>query len=307
MAEVTRRGVAAALTLANRLGLRCDDPVVLSSRGNLLLHLAPAPVVARIATLTASTRRDPFAWLAREVAVASYVASRDGPVVPVTTVVDPGPYWQDGFAISLWEHVAVADRVPQPAEVGVALAALHRVARDCPADIGDMAPAKDQVSDAIATIERDSLVDRHTIARLRLAHEAVLAELAETGGEPVVLHGDAHGGNLLAVAGRGLLWTDLEETSRGPVEWDLAVLAGRDGTGGGPAALRAYASEAGSAVPDAARLAPFHRARALEGAAFTLCVAPLYPARYAENSRSLLAEVLSNWVGLFSAPRTVGR
>jgi hypothetical protein len=78
--ELTRQGQAAAATLARRLGLPGDDPVIPSSRGNLLVHFAPAPVVARVGTLNAWCRRDPFGWLAREVAVAGYLAGRGGPV-----------------------------------------------------------------------------------------------------------------------------------------------------------------------------------------------------------------------------------
>src|ERR1700689_1620338 len=92
MEELTRRGRAAAIALGGRLGLPAAEPVVLSSRGNLLLHFAPAPVVGRVATLTAWSRRDPFAWLAREVAVAGYVAARGGPAVSPTRRADPGPH-----------------------------------------------------------------------------------------------------------------------------------------------------------------------------------------------------------------------
>jgi Ser/Thr protein kinase RdoA (MazF antagonist) len=37
------------------------------------------------------------------------------------------------------------------------------------------------------------------------------------------LHGDAGIGNLL-LTGEGLLWNDLEDVCRGPVEWDVAGL-----------------------------------------------------------------------------------
>src|SRR3984957_14800009 len=57
-AGLSRAGQAAALALARRLGLPTATPTVLSSRGNLLLHFAPEPVVARVATLTAWSRRD---------------------------------------------------------------------------------------------------------------------------------------------------------------------------------------------------------------------------------------------------------
>jgi hypothetical protein len=58
---LTRAGVAAALAVAREQGLPAENPRVLPSRGNLLVRLAPAAVVARVATLTAWTRRDPFA------------------------------------------------------------------------------------------------------------------------------------------------------------------------------------------------------------------------------------------------------
>ncbi len=201
--ELTRRGQAAALALARRHGLPSGDPRVLSSRGNLLIHLAPAPVVARVATLTALSRSDPFAWLAREVAVARYVAGRGGPVVPPASAADPGPHWQDGFVISLWEHIAALEAEPSATEVGVALARLHASTRGCRAELGDMSPVRELISDGLGILERAAAIDATTLAALRSVHSDVLAELAtwrpaELTGEPgeqTVLHGDAHAGH----------------------------------------------------------------------------------------------------------------
>ena len=74
IAELSRAGQAAAEALGRRLGLPVAATAVLASRGNLLLHYAPAPVVARVATLTAWSRHTPSLWLAREISVAGYVA-----------------------------------------------------------------------------------------------------------------------------------------------------------------------------------------------------------------------------------------
>jgi aminoglycoside phosphotransferase len=285
--EVTRRGKAAALLLAERLGLPRDEPVILSNRGNLLVHLAPAAVVARVATLTAQTRRDPAEWLAREVAVASYVAARGGPAVPPAP--DAGPHWQDGFAISLWEYVGAAGPVPRPADVGSALARLHRIARGCPADLGGLNAATDQITDGLAMLEREAVLDAAMLATLREAHAAALAEMRAADGEPVVLHGDAHHGNLLAAAGRGWLWIDLEETGRGPAAWDLATMVSHYDEQDARTALGAYAAESGMTIP---ALAPFRRVRDLEAAVWSLCMAHLYPARYREVAQRLLSSVL---------------
>jgi hypothetical protein len=290
-----------------------------------------------VATLTAWTRREPFQWLAREVAVARYVAGRGGPVVPPAHGVDPGPHWQDGFAISLWEHVApaapaarssgarssgarssaglpsaVAPGPPSPRECGALLARFHAIARDCPAELGYLSPATEQVSDALAVIERERLAGAATIARLRAAHARALDDVGRAAGEaePIVLHGDAHPGNLLRAGQgggrRGWAWVDLEETSRGPAGWDLATLTARYDEAGGRAALRAYASELAAAsglaaaaraaaapIPELAALAPFRRARDLEAAVWLLCMAHLYPERYADLARVQLAAVLA--------------
>ncbi|HEY7325171.1 MAG TPA: aminoglycoside phosphotransferase family protein [Streptosporangiaceae bacterium] len=285
--ELTRQGKAAAVRLAKRLGLPHDEPVILSNRGNLLVQLTPAPVVARVATLTARSRRNPIEWLAREVAVAGYVASRGGPVVP--PAADAGPHWQDGFAISLWEYVRALDTVPAPAEVGSALACLHRIARGCPAEVGGLNAATDQVADGLAMLEREAVLDAGTLAALRDAHAAALSEMRSAGGEPVVLHGDAHHGNLLLAPGHRWLWIDLEETGRGPAAWDLATMVSHYPEHEGRDALAAYAAESGTAVP---ALAPFRRARDLEAAVWSACMAHLYPARYREVARRLLASVL---------------
>jgi len=285
--ELTRQGNTAARRLAQRLGLPRDEPVILSNRGNLLLHLTPAPVVARVATLTARSRRDPFEWLAREVAVARHVASRGGPVVAPAD--DAGPHWQDGFAISLWEYVPAPAAVPRPAAVGSALARLHRYARGCPAELGGLNAAVDQITDGLAMLEREAVLDTATLAALREAHTTGLAEMRTADGEPVVLHGDAHHGNLLAAPDRGWLWIDLEETGRGPAAWDLATMVSHYTEEDGREALDAYAAESGMTIP---ALAPFRRVRDLEAAVWSLCMARLYPARYREVAQRLLASAL---------------
>jgi Ser/Thr protein kinase RdoA (MazF antagonist) len=285
--ELTRQGTAAAVRLAQQLGLPHAAPVILSNRGNLLVHLTPAPVVARVATLTAQSRRDPFEWLAREVAIAGYVASLDGPAVAPAR--EAGPHWQDGLAISLWEYVRAPDTVPGPADVGCALARLHRVALGCPAELGGLNAATDQITDGLAMLEREAVLDGTTLAALREAHAAALSEMRVADGEPVVLHGDAHHGNLLAAPDRGWLWIDLEETGKGPAAWDLATMVSHYTEQDACIALDAYAAESGTAIP---ALAPFRRVRDLEAAVWSGCMAHLYPARYREVARRLLASVL---------------
>lgn len=123
--DVTRDGLASITRLGRRLGLPTGDLRVLSARGNLLVHLAPAPVLARVVTLTAAARSDPAAWVAREIGVSAWAADRGGPVAPPTALVDPGPHDADGLVVGLLEFRASTPGRTEGRELGEALAALH--------------------------------------------------------------------------------------------------------------------------------------------------------------------------------------
>jgi len=279
-----RVGLDAVAAVARRQGLPADDLRVVSDRGNLLVHLAPAPVVARAATRTGWTRRDPAAWLAREVAVCAHVAARGGPVGAPAPLADPGPHRVGPVTLTLWEY-----RPPQPEraagpELGEMLAALHDAAVDFPGALPWLAPARDQVTDTLHVLARRQLLPAATLAALQERHSRALHELEQVGSAPVVLHGDAHRGNLLR-DDRGWFWVDLEETCLGPPEWDLAVLDDPD-------AVTAYAARVGRTGPSAAELAPFRRARDLEAAVWLAAMAHLYPARYRAAADRQLAQVL---------------
>ena len=67
--------------------------------------------------------------------------------------------------------------------------------------------------EGIDALERDVVLGPETIAALRAGHRRLLDRLPDR--PALVLHGDAHAGNLMAAAG-GWRWIDLEETCRGP-------------------------------------------------------------------------------------------
>jgi Ser/Thr protein kinase RdoA (MazF antagonist) len=186
------------------------------------------------------------------------------------------------------------------------LARLHLAAAGFGGELPHMAPVRAQITDGLAALERDQVLDAAVLAVLRDRHAEVLAELAAADAGPaIVLHGDAHAGNLLhSAAGRpatgrpatgrpatGWLWTDLEETCRGPREFDLAVMAGSLGPGSGTA-LAVYATVTGTRPPGPEDLAPFGRARELEGTVWALGMAHQHPARYRDTARSMLDRVL---------------
>ena len=83
--------VAAAVACAGRLGLTCADPRLLSDGVNAVVHLAPAPVVARVATATRLLRPDVSRTFGREVALATALTAAGAAVVPRRTCSHPAP------------------------------------------------------------------------------------------------------------------------------------------------------------------------------------------------------------------------
>jgi hypothetical protein len=81
----------AAQAVARHHGVDCDEAVTIAAGSNVLVHLKPAPIVARVMTGTALLHEDVEQWLAREVAVGAFAAERSDLVVPPTDLYRPVP------------------------------------------------------------------------------------------------------------------------------------------------------------------------------------------------------------------------
>jgi hypothetical protein len=78
--------------------------VVVAAGSNVLVHLKPAPVIARVMTGTAMLHADVERWLSREVAVGMFLGER-GLAVPPTDVLAPGPHHHGGLWMTFWRFV----------------------------------------------------------------------------------------------------------------------------------------------------------------------------------------------------------
>ena len=127
-----------AQAVARDHGVDCDEAVPIAAGSNVLVHLKPAPVVARVMTGTALLHDDVEQWLAPEVAVGAFAAEHSAsspPTGPSTArSPPPGRRW-----MTLWKFVAhdTAAPLPAPSELGRSLRGLHTVLADFP---GDLAP-----------------------------------------------------------------------------------------------------------------------------------------------------------------------
>lgn len=75
------------------VGLYDITPVILSDGGNLIVHLAPHPIVARVAVFLSEEDTDQAnKLLSRELCVARYLHSKGVPVLLPSDMIDAGPH-----------------------------------------------------------------------------------------------------------------------------------------------------------------------------------------------------------------------
>lgn len=222
--ELSHRAVSVAAAVAQDYGLRVVEPAVLGDLFSHMVHLKPAPVVARVATRMPRLRSPIEQWMEREIAVTTFLSERGAPVVAPSVELPPGPHERDGFWVSFWSHVQPdPGRTPTAEDCSAMLKGLHAVLREYPDDLPTL--CADDVRRGLELLDRsDDLLNGADVNLLRASAER-LSPLWETpNSEARALHGDAHPGNLIAARGGGLVWIDFEDACLGPPEWDLATI-----------------------------------------------------------------------------------
>jgi hypothetical protein len=222
VSELTQRGLSAAIHVARQQGLRfADEPRILRDRGNLLVHLAPAPVVARVATLT-GTRRTGDGWLRREVSIAGFLASAGAPVVKPSGELDPGPHTHTGVSLSFWEYVEELETPLDAAEAGRRLRECHETLVSY---AGELEPfgTLNEAERWLEELVTEGRIDTEHAATLRAESAEVRSRISALGLPVQAVHGDAHLDNAINTAA-GPLWNDWEDTCLAPRALDLGCM-----------------------------------------------------------------------------------
>ena len=208
---------AAAVKVAASHGVHATDPVILADGANVIVHLSPAPVVAKVAASTPAVRPDNAAWLQRELDVARFLAGRGVPVMTPSPEVPPVVHHGDGQVMSFWRYLSPVPGLAGEATIGSMLRDLHAELRGYPASLPFLAP----LGDIPAFLARpQTRLTAGQAAALAAAYARLTAQLDPGRGQS--LHGDAGIGNLMATDA-GWVWHDFEDTCTGPVAWDLAA------------------------------------------------------------------------------------
>jgi len=222
-AGVDERATAAARTVASSHGVSCEQAAVAHSGSNVLVHLRPAPVVARVMTGTVVLHDDARRWLEREVSVLGFLAP-SGTAVKPSPLIAPGPYLHDGLWMTFSEWLP-HDGHPQPLdnaeELGRALRHLHDDLAGYDGELEGLVNFRERIGRVHRLLRPTPTVTAETITSLQERLRALDDVVFRSSLTAQPLHGDASLSNLLRSPDR-LVWNDFEDTFRGPVHWDVA-------------------------------------------------------------------------------------
>ncbi|WP_169082124.1 phosphotransferase [Paenibacillus sp. PL91] len=215
--------VSQVLFTAERLGLTDIDPVILSEGGNLIIHLAPHAITARVAVvLSEKDAKLAHEILERELQVAGHLHNHGVPVL--LPILNAGPHRVGRKWATFWQYAPPAPMEPlKPREAvelvnGLTLAMSDFTACTIPV-LGIWERAYEAAARLIEQTDPriQSLLDIfwETDNQMRMLKRECL----------IPVHGDAHARNLLP-SPEGWKWNDFEDVSYMPAYWDLASYVG---------------------------------------------------------------------------------
>ena len=254
----------AAVAVGRELGLTVAKPRVLRDLTNVVVHLAPSPVVARVSVTFARLRGRE--WIEGELALVAALRERGLPVAGPAGAAAPGPHARDGFLVSLWDYVENDPEGPlDAAAAGAGLLRIHEALAELPATGLAHYARLDELTALVADLRLEP-PEQELLERGLEAAAGVVASI-DAPLQPV--HGDAYLANVLRTSS-GPVWADFENTCLGPRELDLVGLTIR-ATPAGAEALAAYGEHDAELVQT---LRPVH---ALFLAAWTCALAERAP------------------------------
>lgn len=209
--------VGAAKAVGLTAGFESPHAIVMQDTNNVVVWLAPHPVVAKVGVWPHSRE-----VLAREAEVCRELAGRAAPcAMPV------GPMIVDhasGLPVSLWHRLeAVPGARSSAGELATMLHRVHAALRDCGITLPSFLVSVDHAREALFDDHRMGALPRDDLTLLRDAFDAWATVARDLSAPQQPLHGEPHLGNVIVTA-EGPQLVDFEAVSHGPREWDLASM-----------------------------------------------------------------------------------
>ncbi|GMK37605.1 hypothetical protein PCCS19_06590 [Paenibacillus sp. CCS19] len=218
------------LLIAEKNGLTEITPIELSNGVNTIIHLAPHPIVARIAAIS-SKEDSEYAYkiLDREIHVARHLQSKGIPTLLPSELADAGPYDVGGTWMTLWRYIPPTQLdLPSPREAVGMVNELSIAMKDFTGDLPVLGVWERTYQSAIKLKSNSDERIQALLSVFQKVNEQIRIEPSLL----IPCHGDAHARNLLP-SPEGWIWSDFEDVSLMPAYWDLASFVGNHALFGG--------------------------------------------------------------------------
>ena len=217
--ERRERAIEAATEIAVTYRIKSDAPVLLKDSNNTVIHLAPFPVVAKVATST--LRKQNVSNLEHELNVALHLADLGAPIVPPSAEIPPAIYRYKDLEVTFWQHCAgeIREEIDRP-ELVVALKQFHGAFASYQGELKSFA---EKYEECYSLLDSNRLspelpaADRRFLGRV---YEHLRARLQTFDYECVPAHEEIHSGNVLWTDANPLL-IDFESCCLAPREIDF--------------------------------------------------------------------------------------
>jgi len=220
------RAIKAALEISAAYDIKSGAPVILKDSNNTIVHLAPSPVVAKIATST--LRKQHVSNLEHELNVALHLAGLGAPIVPLSKELPPAVYRNGDLEVTFWQYCPgeVREEIDFP-ELITALTAFHTAFDNYQ---GELKSFTEKYGECYSLLNSDrlspelSMADRQFLGQV---YEHLCARLQTFDYECVPVHEEIHSGNVLWTDTKPLL-LDFESCCLAPREIDFLSFSERN-------------------------------------------------------------------------------
>ena len=217
--ERRERAIKAASEISVAYGIKSDAPVLLKDSNNTVVHLAPSPVVAKVATST--LRKWNVSNLEHELNVAVHLAGLGAPIVPPSKELPPVVYRDEDLEVTFWQYCR--GKVREEIDRHELFAAIKEFHAAFASYQGELKFFTEKYEECYSLLDTDRLspelsMDDRLFLRQVCGH--LRARLQTFDYECVPSHEEIHGGNVLWVNRKPLL-IDFESCCLAPREIDF--------------------------------------------------------------------------------------
>jgi hypothetical protein len=222
--QISKRAIAAAISVAHDLGIKCVEVRLLAHSEHTCVALFLSNVVARVRTAEGPDASTMLRW---ELAIARHLVSKAAPVVSPTMEIPAGPYFQDGFGLTLWrfiEHIPTDfDNQAHVASAAKALRRIHDALAEFPGELPQFRSKLNECRTLLNDQTSLPALARADRAFLLALYDRLLAALDAMALTLIPIHGDAGAHNVF-ITSQGARYGDFEAVCLGPREWDIGCL-----------------------------------------------------------------------------------